>query len=276
MEKYLFNDGTNGTREVQSKEELQELIISMNHPETARIWIFSSHEWISYTAFIKQYPSFITKIKPVSTIREYTQLPRSANGKRWLKKFLFFTGAAVGIFLVFNFTKIKWEKTAPVTVIAPRPDNVPVMDIDSLIYAIEDAREENLDRSTKTNLRIRNNWPDRIQLQLNSDREISTAGTRYSNMEVLIDNSTGYNIDNAVVRLTIWKDKKPNHTDTLNFNNISYSGVAKRSVNNTYRGDSLSLSFQSIRAKGFNFCYSAASKNNSGNYNDRWFCIGGQ
>jgi hypothetical protein len=193
-------------------------------------------------------------------------------GKHWLKKFLLAGTAAAGAFLIFNFTKIKWTKAAPVNITAARPFNVPVMDIDSLILTIEDDRGVFLDRSTRTNLRLRNTWPDRIELRLKSERETSNGGSRYYHAEVSIDNTTGFNLDEAVVKLCVWKNGKMNATDTLRFNNIRYDKPASRQLGETYRGDSIAVCFESIRAKPFNFCYSATVKNNSGNYNDRWFC----
>ena len=145
------------------------------------------------------------------------------------------------------------------------------MDIDSLILEIEVTRLESLDRNTKTNLRLRNTWPERILLQLVSDRETNGAGSRFFNVDVLIDNTTGFNLDNAIVKLSVWKNKKVNHTDTLRFDNIRYDIVSKRQLEYRYKGDSISVAFESIKAKTFNFCYSS-TKNNSGNYNDRWFC----
>ena len=183
-----------------------------------------------------------------------------------------FTLAGAAIFLVYNFTKIKWEKAPPLNIMAVRPSNVPLMDIDSLIQFLEDSRGQKLDKITKTNLRIRNTWPERITLQLTAGRDTSNMGSKYYGIELSIDNSTGYNIDNAIVKLSIWKDHELNNSDTFHFTNISYVMAAKRKVENSYRGDSLSVSFQSIKARVFNFCYSSDKKSNYGNNNDRWFC----
>jgi hypothetical protein len=272
MNKYLFTDGVNGVKEVQSQEELQTQIESAPFPDKIRIWIFSSHEWISYTHFQKKYPLLIKKETTAPPVIKAALPVRAGRGKHWLKKFLFITGAAAGVFLIFNFTKIKWTKAAPMNSTAAWPANVPVMDIDSLITTIEYDRGVFLDRSTKNNLRLRNTWPDRIELRLNSERETSNAGSRFYNVDVSIDNTTGFNLDDAVVRLNVWKNGKVNTTDTIKFNNIRYDKISARQLNDTYRGDSIAVSFESIRAKSFNFCYSAAVKNNSGNYNDRWFC----
>ena len=279
MDKFLFTDGTNEVREVQSQDELENLIQSAAQPDKIRIWLFSSNEWINFAAYRKQVPAPIRKDKlAIHTTNQYatanyvTIATRAGKGKRWLKKFLYTTGAAAGVFLVFNFTKIKWEKADPVSIAAVRPANVPEMDIDSLIYEIEDARDVTLDRSTRTNLRLRNTWPERIELRLNAEREISNAGSRYFNADISIDNSTGFTLDNAVVKLSVWKNGKVSLTDTLRFSNIRYDKVMKDQLTDTYRGDSISVSFESIKAKAFNFCYSAAIKNNSGNNNDKWFC----
>jgi hypothetical protein len=275
MEKFLFTDGTNGVREVQSKEELENLLESAVQPDKARIWLFSSNEWISLAAFRKQVPAMIKKEKPAAAIIAHqpgTSTLRPPASKHWLKKFLYITGAAGGIFLVFNFTKIKWQETAPVNSTAARPSNVPLMDIDSLILEIEDVRGQSLDRTTKNNLRLRNDWPERILLQLTADKETSSAGSRFFNVDIAIDNTTGLNLDQAVVKFSVWNNEKISETDTFHFNSIRYDKLAKRQLDDRYKGDSISVAFESIKAKAFNFCYSAATKNNSGNYNDRWFC----
>ena len=272
MEKYLFTDGVSGVKEVQSQEELETLIASGDQPDKIRIWLFNSNEWISYAAYRRLYPAAGKKEASPIAIAVETVRPKISNGKRWLKKFLFLIALTGGAFLVFNFTKIKWQKAGPVNFIAGRPGNVPLMDIDSLISEIEYERDEPLDRSTRTNLRLRNTWPDRIELQLQSEKETISAGARFFNIHVTIDNTTGSNLDNAVVKLLVWKNKKVNATDTLRFGTIRYDKLLTRGLDVIYRGDSISVSFESIRAKAFNFCYSAAIKNNSGNYNDRWFC----
>lgn len=279
MDKFLFTDERGEVREVQSLVELENLVEAAAQPEKIRIWLFSSNEWISYATYRKQVPATLRKEKSAiyttgqyATISNVAITPKTAKRKRWFTKALYTTGAAAGVFLVFNFTKIKWEKADPVNIAAVRPANVPEMDIDSLIYEIEDARNVILDRSTKTNLRLRNTWPERIELRLSSERETSNAGSRYFNAAISIDNSTGFTLDNAVVKLSVWKNNKISSTDTLRFSNIRYDKALKRQLADTYRGDSISISFESIKAKAFNFCYSATVKNNSGNYNDRWFC----
>jgi hypothetical protein len=272
MNKYLFTDGINGVKELQTQEELQTQLESVQNPDKIWIWIFSSNEWISYASFQKKFPSFVKKEVAAPVLNTDEIRVRSGRGKHWLKKFLFVSGAAAGVFLIFNFTKIKWSKATPLSVSAARPANVPVMDIDSLIMTIEDDRGILLDRSTRNNLRLRNTWPDKIDLKLNAERETSNSGSRFYNMAVSIDNMTGYNLDEAIVKFSVWKNGKINTADTLRFNNISYDKPSARQLSDGFRGDSLTVSFESIKAKAFNFCYSATLKNNSGNYNDRWFC----
>jgi hypothetical protein len=279
MNKYLFTDGTSGVREVQSQEELKTLIASAVQPDKIRIWIFNTNEWINYAGFSngvlltrKEKNNPVVKNNLPVSISENGLSKRSENGLRGVKKFLFFIVAATGIFFVYNFTRIRWEKASPLNITAARPSNVPLINTDSLIQFMEESRGQKLDKVTKTNLRIRNTWPERITLQLNTDRDVSSAGSRYSNAELSIDNSTGYNIDNAVVKFIVWKNNEVSRTDTFHFSNISYAAAAKRKLDNIYRGDSLSVSFQSIKAKVFNFCYSADKKSNYGNGGDRWFC----
>jgi hypothetical protein len=273
MDKFLFTDGTNGVREAQSQEELENWIAAAAEPGRIKVWLFSSNEWISYPAYRKLVPGRAKKetatlTGDTVTISSRGPVKRSA----WLKKFLYLTGAAAGIFLVFNFTRLKWERADPVSNPAARPANVPPMDIDSLIGTIEENRGQLLDRSTRTNLRLRNTWPERILLQVTADRETSGGNSRFFNVDISIDNTTGFHLDRAVVKLQIWKGGQQQMSDTVHFSPIRYDKLAKRQLDFRYRGDSISVSFESIKAKAFNFCYSAATKNNSGNYNDRWFC----
>jgi len=275
MEKYLFVDGTNVIREVESGDELRSLIQSTAEPAKARIWVFNTSEWISVPEFNKrssrQVP-IVKKTTPVAELKQATLPKRRSVIPPILKKGIIGVGAAAAILLVYNFTRIKWSKATPLNIIAERPSNTPVVNVDSLIATVEALRGQKLDKITRTNLRIRNTWPDLIQLQLTADRDTSRDGLRYHNLELAIDNSTGYNIDNAVIKLSTWKDNEISSSDTIHFSAITYASPAKRTMENIYRGDSLSVSFISIRARAFNFCYSSDKKSNYGNYNDRWYC----
>jgi hypothetical protein len=177
-----------------------------------------------------------------------------------------------GILLVYNFTRMTWEHAGILTIAAARPENVPAMDVDSLISDIELKRGQRIDKNTKNNLRLRNTWPDKILLQVAADHDVSNAGKKYYNISVSIDNTTGHTLDKAVVKLNVWKNSAVTTSDTLQFDNLTFSGLVKRELQKEYKGDSLSVAFESVQAKGFNFCYSADKENNSGNYSDRWFC----
>jgi hypothetical protein len=275
MEKYLFTDGTNVIREAESKEELQILIQSSADPLKVRIWLFNTSEWISLADFNKRTSKFISpdkKVVPLMEKKELSKPVRKSVIPGLLKKTAIAAVAVAAIFLVYNFTKVTWEKISPVSIIAARPANNPPVDVDSLIETIETLRGQKLDKITRTNLRIRNTWPDLLQLQLNADRDESREGFRYYNLELSVDNSTGYNIDNAIVKLDIWKNNEVSSSDTLRFVNIGYAAPAKRKMEGIYKGDSVSVSFTSVKSKVFNFCYSSDKRSNYGNYNDRWFC----
>ncbi|MGZ5221280.1 MAG: hypothetical protein ACXWC7_14425 [Chitinophagaceae bacterium] len=277
MEKYLFTDGTNVVREVQSSEELQTLIQSSGDPGKIRIWIFSTSEWITYTEFSKRSVARVIPLKKAA-VKEQRKREGAVVGRKTSKKHTgvikFFIAILTGtaIFLVYNFTRVKWHTASSLQLTADRPANSPLVNVDSLIQAIEATRGQKLDKATHTNLRIRNTWPDRIELKIKTDRDTGQAGTKFYNVEISIDNSTGYNIDNAVVELKEWKNDALNAVDTLHFSNIGYSELSGRKLDVEYRGDSLSVSFLSIKAKSFNFCYSYDKESNYGNLSDRWFC----
>jgi hypothetical protein len=276
MEKYLFTDGTNVIREAETKEELQALIQSAADPGKVRIWIFNTSEWVSIADFNKRSSRHISpanKNVPVVEAKEALKPPRRSSIPALLKKASIGIVAAAAVFLVYNFTKVTWRKASSLSIIAERPVNTPPVNVDSLIETIESLRGQKLDKITKTNLRIRNTWPELIQLQLTADRDTSNKeGLKYYNLELSVDNSTGYAIDNAVVKLNIWNHNEVSSSDTIRFANISYAAPAKRKIEGVYRGDSISVSFASIKSKVFNFCYSSDKKSNYGNYNDRWFC----
>ena len=276
MKKYLFTDGTNVIREVQSEEELQSLIQSSGDPDKIRIWIFNTNEWVTHAEFRKHR---IAKVAPLKNPpdkeekkHEVAVPQRAAVKPRNWSKLVIALIAAAAIFLVYNFTRIKWTKISPLEITASRPNNVPLMDVDSLVEEIEFVRGQKLDRVTATNLRIRNTWPDRMQLKLKSDREAANGDVKFYNVSLFIDNSTGYNIDQAIVELTNWEHDGVIKVDTFQFDFIGYAAPATRDIAGEYRGDSLSVAFLSLRSKAFNFCYSAGKESNYGNLNDRWFC----
>lgn len=277
MEKFLFADGTSEVREVHSAEALQALVAAATGKESVRIWLYNTNEWISYTAFINQFPLY-QKSAPEKTKIAEPFIPSTAiivNPKKRYKRIgrlLLYTFMAAGVLLVFNFTNTKWSKTEGVTVKAEKPANVPPMDIDSLIADIEFTRGQKIDRGTRANLRLRNTWPDKILLQAAADRDISNSGSRYYNMKISMDNTTGYKLDRAVAKISVWKNQKVFSSDTVQFNGIPYGQKRERELSGDYRGDSITVAFESIEARAFNFCYSAEKENNSGNYNDRWFC----
>ncbi len=276
MEKFLFCEGTDGVIEVHSTEELVSLLRDARDPGQVRIWKFGSDEWTGYADFIKQGS---VPDPAVSKARKTAQpvMNAAAGRQKWLKKFLFAVTLLGGAFLVFNFTRVRWDKAEPLSATAVRPANVPVMDIDSLVAEIESTRNRSLDRSTRLNLRLRNTWPENILLHLQAEKETGNAGSRFFRLRISIDNTTGFPVDEAVVDLRTWKNGVATITDTLRFSGIRFDKLSLRELPGLFRGDSLSVSFRSLRARAFNFCYSADVKNNLANYYDRWFCpAGGQ
>lgn len=275
MDRFLFTDGTNGVREAHSKEELLALIHSAANPGNCRIWIFNSHEWTEYPSFQLQHPVFARET-PLPETATASPRSRAKRGTRWLQKTFFLFALLAGTMLVFNFTSAGWEPVTPLITETPRPANVPVMDVDSLIGKIETSRGRLLDKSTRNNLRLRNNWPDFIFLRLRAEKELKGQAARYINIELSIDNASGFPLDQVIVHFTGWNKGRATGPDTLRFDNLAYGTMKSRKLNLVFRCDSISASFQSIRAKAFNFCYSDRMENPSGNYNDRWFCRDGK
>jgi hypothetical protein len=113
MEKYLFTDGTNVKREVETKEELQTLIQAAADSAKVRIWLFNTSEWISLADFNKLSSKYISpgkKIIPVAEIKETAAPLRKSAIPGLLKKTSIGIVAAAAIFLVYNFTRVTWSK----------------------------------------------------------------------------------------------------------------------------------------------------------------------
>lgn len=266
MNKFLFTDGMNGVKEAGSIAELRKCIENVNDSSTVRIWIFDTSEWISYETFQKKFPSQVPL--PANLINA---APKAAGYAVMRKSFFAILIIGAG-FLIFNFTKVQWLDKGSVVIDAVRPLNVPAMDVDSLVSLIEFQRATKIDRNTRNNLGLRNTWPDRLLLQAKADIQENRKAKRFHGLKIIIDNTTGLTIDEATVAVKSWKNSVLIETDTVHFSPIRYGKLAERNVSGNFSADSLSVSFESIRAKAFNFCYSASVENNSGNYNDRWFC----
>ena len=272
MDKFLFTDGTNGVREVYSPEELFRLLDSLPSPAQSRIWVYSTGEWISFASFTARYKNRLNQV-PVTHPR--TAAAPVKRKTRYVLPLLMLTAAVITL-LVFNFAKAGWTPSGKLVVRAARPDNVPVMDMDSLVNEIEFQRGRMLDKSTRNNLRLRNNWPDQILLKLEAAKESRNGRHRFTGIRVQVDNATGVTLDQAIVKLQGWTQGRLTRADTLRFSRIRYDKVLTRNLDATWTCDSLSISFSEIRSAAFNFCYSSQTKNASGNYNDRWFCREGK
>jgi hypothetical protein len=269
--KILITDGTTPPAELHSQEELEGFVSKSTDPAKLRIWVFPSSEWISYTLYKKRYAAE----KPgAGSNRPGTAAKQNGFGMRWATRFLFGAALVSGALLIINFTSVKWEIKDQLKSQSAWPSNVRPIDIDSLISMIEFERMKPLDRSTRTNLRLRNTWPDRILLQLSANQETRNGMSRYADAKISIDNTTGMKVDEAVVEFFVWKNGQIERTDTLQFKNIGYDKMPVRQLNGYYRGDSLSVSFRRINARAFNFCYSSRG-NQDAAYYDPWFCPGG-
>lgn len=272
MEKYLFNDGTNVIREVQSREALNALLAGVSDKEKVSIWVYNSPEWISYETYTRLWPASEKKTDPRLPVNTEEKEARTGGRFRWLRHTIIGAVTLAGILLIYNFTRISWTPLEPVTITPERPENSPFVNMDSLAQVIEATRGQKLDKVTRTNLGIRNNWPDQVLLRVEANRDTSKAGIRYKDMVLTLDNATGYQLDEVVAKWTVWKNQKAMSTDTVRFEKINYTAPMQRFVEGDYRGDSLSVSVERIRSRAFSFCYAADKKSNSGNNNDRWFC----
>ncbi len=271
MEKYLFINGSNGIKELHSAEELESQIRSVSDPSSIRIWPFGGKEWLTLVQYRRlAAPAKIVSAAPsAQAVAARSKPPASF---RWISRLAIMAVLIIAAIFIYNFTRISWSPAPPLTVNAARPENTPPLNVDSLITAVEYSRGVKLDRVTRTNLRIRNTWPDRILLSFRSNRDTIPEATRFTNRSVTLDNATGYFITNAAIRVDTWEKGNLVHTDTLTLKGIDYTEPVTRELPGMTQGDSVSVAFVSIQSPVFNFCYSADKQSNYGNLNDRWFC----
>ena len=133
MDKFLFTDGTNGVREVHSKEELLALVQSATNHSLIRIWPFGSNAWMTWPVFQSAYAKFLSQtVQPVHEVPASGQVPP----KRSYQPLLLLPVLLIGALLIFNFTRADWKESGSLSTTSPRPANVPVMDPDSLALEI--------------------------------------------------------------------------------------------------------------------------------------------
>lgn len=276
MNKYLFTDGTSGVQQAFSTEELLTFINAAAEPAKTKVWVFGAGEWITSGEFFRRNPGINKNdASPVSDTNKSQPVKRNRTAS-FIKRAAFVITLTGGAFLIYNFTDSGWQKAEPLKVSASRPANVPLMDADSLQEEIEWQRGKALDKGTAANLRLRNNWPEQVLLQLYADRETKKGASRFIHVKAAVDNAAGYTIDEAEVKLQVWKNGKPSDAGSFVFTDIRYAKLSEHIFSGTFKADSVSISFKKIKAKAFNFCYDADRENKSGNYNDRWFCRDGK
>src|SRR5262249_47891226 len=136
MEKYLFTDGTSGVKEVQSADELKTLVQACNDPAAIRIWKFNTSEWITLADLAKE-DARSFELSAASTATGNNEVQLNGNkvevaAKRHiprLREFFYILFAVIAGFFLYNFTRIKWEKTGTIEQFAARPGNCPQLDV---------------------------------------------------------------------------------------------------------------------------------------------------
>jgi hypothetical protein len=297
--KFLFNDGSGKIREMSSKEELDYHVSISPDRDKIKIWLYHSSSWISYQEFLKKAPSNwqtlngkAETVKPVQVDILVTETPKSFTSPVVKEKkqrpptvtkplqivlnICIVLVVAGGVYAALFYNTKEWTESRIYEAKAVRPANAALVNVDSLIHTIEVKEMRTLDKLTKMNLRLRNNWPEKIVLSLQGQQQKhlkKDSTLRFNELQCIVKNFTGYEIDEAVVSINVWKDGAMKTQDTFRLQHIGYRGEPyTQTISNTYKGDSLTIHFQSIRSFGLNFCYSYEKPTISGNPNDKWFC----
>lgn len=296
--KFLFNDSSGKIRQMSSKEELDYHISISPEKHKVKIWLYHSSSWVSYQEYVKS--SIVNREtvngkgeteKPVQatvTVKTFTPAPPPIVKERKprpptvtkplqiLLNICIVMVVAGGVYAALFYNKREWTEPKSFETITIRPPNAQSVNTDSVIHTIEVKEMRTLDKLTKMNLRLRNNWADKIVLTLQGQQEIhlkKDSILRFTKLQCIVKNFSGYEIDQAVVSINVWKDGVVKTQDTFRLQQIGYRGEPyTQTISNTYKGDSLTIHFQSVRSFGLNFCYSYEEPTISGNPNDKWFC----
>lgn len=301
--KFLYNDGSGKIKEVSSKEELDYYIGISPDKNKIRIWLYHSSNWIGYQEYLKivhrassmparaaqvvnpapasagaavsSFPPASSPV-PAPIVKEKKPPPETVTKPlQIILNICIVLVVAGGVYTALFYNKQEWTEPRVFGITAPRPANAAVMNMDSLIRMLEAKELRTLDNLTKLNLRLRNNWPDKIVLTLQAEarKHLKKDSLRqFNNLEWVVKNNSGYELDEAVVALNVWQDGEVNVQDTFRLTGIGYREPFTMNISNSYKGDSLTVHFYSIRSLGLNFCYTYEEPAISGNPNDKWFC----
>src|SRR5688572_24344992 len=221
--KFLYNDGSGKIREVSSKEELDYYLSISPDKNRVRIWLFHSSSWISYQEYLKavildretsngkretgipaksttpivETPKpvkaeailspFITE--PAPPVKE--KIPRPPTVTKPLQIILnicIVLVVAGGVYAALFYNKKEWTEPRSFEVTAARPANTPELNVDSLIQTVEVKELRTLDKLTKMNLSLRNNWPEKIVCSLQGAQEKhlkKDSINRFRNLELI-------------------------------------------------------------------------------------------
>jgi hypothetical protein len=291
--KFLYNDGSGTIREVGSKAELDYYLSISPDKSRVRIWLFHNSSWITWQEYskmdlveVKQRETIVAK--PINEVKEVVapappiDKPKPARSKRTVTKPLqillnicIVLVVAGGVYAALFYNTKEWSDEKAFEVTATRPENAPALSIDSIIHSLEVKEKKTLGTLTKMNLRLRNNWPEKIVLVLKGQRQQQLKKDsihRFTKLEWIVKNSTGYEIDEAEAVVTVWKNGSAQTQDSYRITGIGLREPANLPIPNTYKGDSLTIHFKSLRSFGLNFCYTYDQPTISGNPNDKWFC----
>lgn len=299
--KFLYNDGSGKVREVASKEELDYHLGISPDKSKVRVWLYHSSKWITYEDYLKsasgfktikeEPPTQIETPKPVKTAPVVSPFvpspPPSAHKEKRVrpqtvtKPLQFILNICIvlvvagGVYAALFYNTKEWTEPNSFEVTAARPANSPPVHADSLIQTLEVKEMRTLDKLTKMNLRLRTNWPEKIVCSLQGAQEKhlkKDSIKRFRNLELIVKNFTGYELDDMVVAVEVWKKDEVVKTDTFHITSIGFREPHTQNITNSYKGDSLTVHIGSIRSFGLNFCYSYDKPTISGNPNDKWFC----
>jgi len=219
-------------------------------------------------------PPFI--FGPAPTAKEKTTRPQTVTKPlQIILNICIVLVVAGGVYAALFYNKKEWTEPGSFETTALRPANVPDLNLDSLIQMVEVKELRTLDKLTKMNLRLRNNWPEKVVLTLQGERQKhlkKDSVLRFNNLQMIVKNFSGYELDAAVVAVNVWDNGEVSKVDTFRLTNIGSRDPYTQNIPNTYKGDSLTVHFYSIRSFGLNFCYSYDEPTISGNPNDKWFC----
>ena len=162
----MYNDGSGKIREVSSKEELDYYLSISPDKNKVKIWLYHSSSWVSYQDYLKSIGNRQWAIDKVETAKPVADSPKQVKEETILNPYItepapppvkekitrpptvtkplqiilnicIVLVVAGGVYAALFYNTKEWTDPRRFETKAPRPANMPDLNMDSLIQIVE-------------------------------------------------------------------------------------------------------------------------------------------